>query len=161
MNRIWLVVIVVLGIAITGRNTTYASSAGDQRPIKPAEPMEYVRIYSDSTGASHFSDGELTFTLTDFAPPAPPISVSDVIQSERAAFISSPGGWVGDWHPAPQRQYWICLTGQLEVEVSDGEVRTFRPGAVVLVEDTWGKGHVSRVMGEERCYSIVVTIKEK
>ena len=33
---------------------------------------------------------------------------------------------------------------------SDGEVRSFGPGAVLLVEDTSGKGHISRVKRGER-----------
>jgi hypothetical protein len=156
-----IVISVVLGFTIAAAGTTFASVSSDPKTIEVAEPMEYVRLYADSTGASHFADERLTFTLADFAPPAPPVSVSDAIQSEGVAFISSPAGWVGDWHPAPRRQYLIFLTGQLEVEVSDGEIRTFGPGAVVLVEDTWGKGHVSRVIGEARGYAIVVPLKEK
>jgi hypothetical protein len=157
----WFVACLVLGYVVIGTHATYASDASDPKPVELARPMDYVRLYSDSTGASHFSDEELTFTLADFAPPAPPISVSAAIQSESAAFISSAAGWVGNWHPAPRRQYWICLIGQLEVEVSDGEVRTFGPGTVVLVEDTWGKGHISRVVGKERCYAVVVPLKEE
>jgi hypothetical protein len=30
------------------------------------------------------------------------------------------------------------------VEVSDGEKRVFGPGSVLLVEDTTGKGHITR-----------------
>lgn len=161
MIRVWLVTLVVIGFMTCGVNVPGAGAAGGAETIEVARPMEYARLYSDSTGASHFSEAELTFTLADFAPPAPPISVSSTIQSEGALVISSPVGWEGDWHPAPQRQYFICLTGQLQVEVSDGEVRTFGPGAVILVEDTWGKGHVSRVVGEERCYAVVVPLKEK
>ncbi len=161
MVRVWLVVSIVLGFMMIDASIAYAGGSSDPQRIEVAEPMKYARLYSDSTGASHFADEGLTFTLADFAPPAPPISVSDTVESGGVAFISSPAGWMGDWHPAPQRQYWICLAGQLEVEVSDGEVRTFEPGAVVLVEDTWGKGHVSRVVGEERCYAVVVPLKEK
>jgi hypothetical protein len=50
----------------------------------------------------------------------------------------------------PRRQFVLVLVGELEVEVSDGEVRRFAPGSLILVEDTWGKGHVSRVVGAER-----------
>ena len=161
MIRIWVVVPILVGLSASAASVTTKSMAGDPEAIEVAKPMKYVRLYSDSTGASHFGDEELKFTLADFAPPAPPISVSDAIQSEGAVVISSPAGWEGDWHPAPQRQYLICLTGQLQVEVSDGEERTFGSGEVILVEDTWGKGHVSRIVGEERCYAVVVPLKEK
>jgi hypothetical protein len=161
MMRIWFVVPILVGLIASAGSPTAVNGAGEPEAVDVAKPMEYVRLYSDSTGASHFRDEELTFTLADFAPPAPPISVSDAIKSEGAMIISSPSGWEGDWHPTPQRQYFVCLKGQLQVEVSDGEVRTFGPGAVILVEDTSGKGHVSRVVGKERCYAVVMPLKEK
>jgi hypothetical protein len=47
-------------------------------------------------------------------------------------------------HPAPRRQIVIALDGEFEIETTDGERRTFAPGAVALVEDTSGRGHVTR-----------------
>jgi len=37
------------------------------------------------------------------------------------------------------------LSGEWEVTASDGEARRFAAGSVLLVEDTRGKGHASRV----------------
>lgn len=38
------------------------------------------------------------------------------------------------------------------MEASDGETRRFGPGAIVLLEDVTGKGHVTRILaGELRC----------
>jgi hypothetical protein len=127
--------------------------------ITVSSPLSATRIYSDSIGESHFEDIELPFELKDFAPPAPPISVTDFIGVEGFVIISSPAGWFGDWHPVPRKQYMFCLTGELEVEVSDGEIRRFGPGDVILVEDTSGKGHVSRVVGEERGYMVAMPVK--
>lgn len=76
------------------------------------------------------------------------------------ALLSSPGGWEGDWHPTPRRQFIIILTGGLEVEVSDGEVRRFGPGSIALIEDTEGRGHVSRVLGKERGHSLALPIED-
>jgi hypothetical protein len=36
------------------------------------------------------------------------------------------------------------LTGEVEFETSDGDIRRLPPGSVVLAEDTTGKGHISR-----------------
>ena len=52
-----------------------------------------------------------------------------------------------DWHPAPRRQWIFILSGTLEVEVQDGEVRQFPSGSILFVEDTTGKGHKTRVVG--------------
>jgi len=119
--------------------------------INVADPLPYVRVFSDAEGESHFEDAELPFTLVDFAPPAPPVSVSEAMAANAVAVISSAAGWHGDWHPAPRRQLMIVLAGELEVRVSDGEVRRFGTGDVLLVEDTSGKGHVSTVTGNTRC----------
>lgn len=140
-----------------------ASLAQAQEPadtIQVAEPLPYVRVYADSTGASHFSDGQIELRLADYAPPAPPISISTVTPVDGVVFLSSPIGWFGDFHPAPRRQFIFFLSGELEVEVSDGERRRFGPGSVLVVEDTTGQGHVSRVVGDERAYIVAVPIIE-
>jgi len=124
---------------------------GDES-ITVAEPLTYAVVYSDSAGLSHFADREIDFELIDYAPPAPPISVSQATPAENVVYLSSPAGWTGDWHPAPHRQMIFCLSGQIEVEVSDGEIRTFGPGDLVLVDDTTGRGHITRVVGGDRVY---------
>ena len=130
--------------------------------IQVSEPLRYVRIYSDADGESHFEDEEISFQLVDFAPPAPPISVSELFHPAGETFlISSPPGWYGDWHPTPRRQLLFTLYGQLDVEVSDGEIRTFGPGTIILVEDTTGKGHVSHATGCERVYMAVVPLEDE
>ena len=55
----------------------------------------------------------------------------------------------------------FCLSGILEVEVTDGEIRRFGPGAVILVEDTTGKGHVSRIIGEERAFMVASPLVDR
>ena len=55
----------------------------------------------------------------------------------------------GDWHTAPRRQYVITLSGQAELEVSGGKKIRVGPGHIDLVEDTTGKGHITRVTGTE------------
>ncbi|MFC1799542.1 cupin domain-containing protein [Candidatus Eisenbacteria bacterium] len=127
-----------------------ADTKPEDAEIKVAEPRKFPRICEDADGNSHFSEMELTFELLDYAPPAAPISVSQVMKAENVTFISSPAGWFGDWHPAPRKQLIFVLAGELETEVSDGEKRLFRPGDFLLVEDTAGKGHRSRVTGDVR-----------
>ena len=134
------------------------SSGEISSDIEVAPPFRHVRLYADADGETHFSDLESPFQLLDFAPPAPPISVAELAATRGLAVISSPGGWSGGWHPTPRRQIIVVLAGELETEVSDGEVRTFRPGDVILVEDVSGKGHVSRVPGKNRGYALALPL---
>ena len=52
-----------------------------------------------------------------------------------------------DWHHAPTPQFAINLTGDLQVETSDGSKRKVGPGDLVYLEDTHGKGHITRLLG--------------
>ncbi len=121
--------------------------------------MKYVRIYADENGESHFEDIEIEFLPVDFAPPAPPINISSFTPANRFGFANVPPGWSGDWHPTPKRQIFFYLSGTIEAEVSDGEIRQFGPGSVTLVEDTTGKGHRSRVVGDDEVFTAIVQLE--
>lgn len=43
----------------------------------------------------------------------------------------------------------MYLTGQGEIEASDGSIRPLEPGTILLAEETTGKGHKNRVTGTE------------
>lgn len=61
-----------------------------------------------------------------------------------------------DWHPAPRRQWVIILSGELEIGLGDGTLRRFGPGDARLVEDTTGRGHTTRTLGETSCLAMAV-----
>lgn len=111
------------------------------------------RLFHDEQGESHFSDEPVRVTAANFAPPAPPIYVSDGTPAKQVVFLFLPAGYDGDFHPAPRRQYMTLISGSMESSVSDGETRKFSPGNTMLVEDTEGKGHSTRV--HEDCVMIV------
>jgi len=110
--------------------------------------MEYTRVYCDAEGGSHFEDVEIELTEIDFAPPAPPLNLSSPIPTAQCVFGTAPASWYGDWHPTPRRQFYIQISGEIEAEVSDGEVRRFGSGSIVLLEDVTGRGHVTSVIGD-------------
>jgi hypothetical protein len=112
--------------------------------------MKYTRIYADEEGETHFQDVEIHLEPIEYAPPAPPLNLSSFSPAIQYGFADAPPGWFGDWHPTPRRQIFFYLSGEVEVQVSDGEVRRFSAGSILLVEDTTGKGHVSRVVSSER-----------
>jgi hypothetical protein len=110
--------------------------------------MNYTIVYGDSSGESHFRDDELDFQQVNFAPPAPPVDLTEFIPASKLVFFRIPVGWFGDWHPAPKRQFFCCLTGQIEITTTDGEKRGFKAGDVFLLEDTSGRGHRTQVVGD-------------
>jgi len=120
--------------------------------------MKYVRCYADEAGESHFEDVDVDLAPVNFAPPAPPLALSKFISTTQLCFLSGPPGWYGDWHPSPRRQFLIYLSGESELQVSDGEKRRVARGSVVLLEDTRGKGHVSRVVSEGPALHAVVQL---
>lgn len=122
--------------------------------------MKYVRLYADEEGESHWEDLEVGLVATAYAPPAPPINVSSPVETKQLIFLSVPSGWLGDWHPSPTRQFMLFTEGELEVQTSEGDVRRFLAGDVVLGEDTHGKGHLSRVLGEGRLSAVVVQLPD-
>jgi hypothetical protein len=110
--------------------------------------ITYTRIFSDAHGESHFEEVEIDLTLTDYAPPAPPLGLSSFTPATQFGFMNAPAGWSSDWHRATARTIFFVLSGEWEVTASDGEARRFSTGSALLVSDTTGKGHSSRVVGE-------------
>ncbi len=118
--------------------------------------MKYIRIYASSDGESHLEEKEMEFSLAEFAPPAPPLYATEYLKVKNLAYIRCPPGWFGDWHPAPERQAMLMLSGKYQVTVSDGETRVLNPGSISVLEDTEGKGHQTRIIGDEEGIVAVV-----
>ena len=114
-----------------------------------APNMKYTEFHSDADGESHFRDVELEVALADIAPPADPMNASEFRPAKEVGFITLPPGWGGGWHTAPSEGHIFVLSGEMEVEVSDGEIRRFPQGAVWLHKDLTGKGHDTRVVSKE------------
>ena len=73
--------------------------------------------------------------LAPFAPPAPPIAVSDSVPAAAVLFFGGPENWFGDFHPSPQRQFCILCDAQLELQTTAGGARRFSPGDLLLLDD--------------------------
>jgi quercetin dioxygenase-like cupin family protein len=123
--------------------------------------MKYLRVYSDESGESHFDEVDVPMQEVNYAPPAPPVQLSAFMPAAQVGFMAGQPGWVGDWHPVPQRQMVVLISGELELDVSDGETRRMHPGDVALSEDTSGKGHRSRAVGHETTVLVVVALPPK
>ena len=122
---------------------------------------KYVRLYADESGESHFEDLEVELEPVDFAPPAAPLNIAQFLPAAQSLWVAAPAGWAGETpHPAPQRQIFCTLQGEYEIAASDGVRRRFPIGSVLLLEDTWGKGHATRITSDDGCLVFAVVLSD-
>ena len=120
--------------------------------------VRFVRLHTDLAGESHMAPEELSIKPSAFAPTAPRLGVSRMEPAAGWRFLHLPQGWIGEWHPTPERMWIFCLTGNMEFEASDGDVLQVEPGSAMLLEDTTGKGHRSRVTGHRDALLVAVQL---
>jgi hypothetical protein len=107
--------------------------------------MKCLRIYATLDGESRFDEVELATTKMSVHPDAVPFDVSASYPASRVRLTHIPAGMREvAWHTVPEPNLCVRLDGSVEYETSDGEVRRVPAGSFVLVEDTHGKGHLSR-----------------
>ena len=115
--------------------------------------IKITKVYSDNLGESHFKDIEMPLTNEGEIG-----FLSDKIPVKEIIFRTVKPNYDYDFHTAPQSQYIILLDGEIEIETSLGEKRTFKGGDVLLMEDTQGKGHKTRNLQPIERRSIFITI---
>lgn len=115
--------------------------------------MHITRIYSGGDGVSHFDD--LDYPLADKGEIG---RLSELIPATGMILRETGEDYDYDWHNAPRRQFVLLLQGGVEIEVGDGEVRSFQSGEILLVEDTSGRGHRSRCIQHQARVSVFVTL---
>lgn len=91
---------------------------------------------------------------------AAPIDFSAPLPASQVAFMRAPAGWTSDLHVSSARNMFVVLSGEWEVTASDGESRRFAAGSALLVEDTTGKGHSSRVLSDMESIAAVVELPD-
>jgi hypothetical protein len=152
-KRVVTVVIVGFGL-VAGRGAAAQGVATGPRPII------VTRIFTGPDGLSHAEDIELKLG---------PRGVADMLKATGAEFsrrAPTPGADPHnraaspadsrEWHTGPARQFVITLSGNSEVEVSGGVHVAAGPGHINLIEDTTGKGHITRNFGPDD--RVVITI---
>jgi hypothetical protein len=156
-----LVLVVLVGCFIV------AWRAGTDEDVARAQgrrPLVITRIYTGPDGLAHAEDIELKLNAR---------GVSEMLKATGAEFsvrAPTPGAKPGStaaspandpgWHTGPARQFVITLAGSSEVEVSGGVHVQTRPGHINLIEDTTGKGHITRNFGPEDRIVLTVPLAE-
>lgn len=113
--------------------------------------MKFPRIYADEQGETHIGDLEAPEHEAPVGPPPNP--VGRMTESEAVStfvVFSAPAGTEVPSHKAPQPYICIVLTGEGEVETSDGKTLRLGSGELIYCDDTTGKGHVTRSITDIR-----------
>ncbi len=141
-----------------GRLSSVLGSSGKEGRMQHAK---YIRLYTDGSGESHFEDLEIALVSVDFAPPAAPLNIAQFLPTAQSLWVGAPVEWGGEKpHPSPHRQIFCILQGEFEVTASDGTVRRFPAGSVLLLEDTRGKGHSTRVISKDDALIFCVVLAD-
>ena len=149
----------VLSVLAACALVTNPAAAGAQED--QVTTFSYTRIYADSTGRSHFSDERMELGLVTPGRGVPPTPASAPIPARGMRLFCPPAGGAADWHPVPGRVFNLLISGELEIEVSSGETRRFGAGSLILGEDTTGRGHRTRVVGEEKACFVMVRLPDE
>jgi hypothetical protein len=113
---------------------------------------QYTRLFTDANGASRFADLDIELSPGFAVPPAEPLYSARFFAPEGTFWIGAPTNWKGDAaHPAPRRAIFVTARGEYQVTTSDGAMRRFPAGSVLLLEDTEGEGHSTRITSKEDC----------
>jgi hypothetical protein len=119
------------------------------------KPVSMTRLYTGPDGQTHAEEMQAKFTAGNAN------EVFKLMAITGAELHRAAPGTVIDWHTAPRRQYVITLSGQAEIEVAGGKKITVSPGHIDLVEDTTGKGHITRVTGNEERVTLQLPLSEQ
>lgn len=118
------------------------------------------RLWADASGGSRFDTVTVAVTLQNFAPPAMPFGVSPLLPATECGFLHLPVGWIGEMHPSPIRMWIFVLQGEMHFEASNGDSQKIVAGSAVLLEDTAGLGHFSKVLGDSPAILAAVRLPE-
>ena len=123
-----------------------------------------TRIFTGQDGLAHAEDVELDLNAR---------GATDMLKATGAEFSVRPPTAGADprstaatdpaapqWHTGPARQFVITLSGHSEVEVSGGVHVVAGPGHINLIEDTTGKGHITRNFGPDDRIALTIPLAD-
>jgi hypothetical protein len=140
-------------------HTTTNTTTNNEVVRVASEGVTYLRYFTGSDGESHFGEVSVGFAPVEM-PAGPPVNFSPFTPVKHLLFLHLPAGYSHDWLPVSARILWCHISGEMEVTVSDGESRRIPSGSVVLAEDTTGKGHRARVIGDRDVLLVGVELSE-
>ncbi|KWS28156.1 hypothetical protein ABNM12_03565 [Pseudomonas syringae] len=112
-----------------------AAYAAKKPPLVVTEGIKAYRLCTGPDNLSHVIEGSIDQkAMTDVS---------------ALHFKETPAHSTFDWHPAPEEQYVITLSGTLEFSTTGGENFILHPGEVLLAQDTTGPGHRWKLIDDQ------------
>jgi hypothetical protein len=115
------------------------------------KPIMMTRIYTGSDGLSHAEEVEMKLNG----------NATEMIKATGIEFSRRAPNNSNEWHVGPRRQFVITLSGRGEIEVAGGQKVPVGPGHINLIEDTTGKGHITRNLGTEDRIAITIPLVDQ
>jgi quercetin dioxygenase-like cupin family protein len=115
------------------------------------KPIMMTRIYTGPDGLSHAEEVEMKLNG----------NATEMIKATGVEFSRRPQGGSNEWHVGPRRQFVITLSGRGEIEVAGGKKIAVGPGQINLIEDTTGKGHITRNLSSEDRIAITIPLVDQ
>lgn len=114
-----------------------------------------TRLVTGDDNQSHFIDELLSYEKIY---PQWDLNVSESFPIKEGELViwQTPNKFELTWVNAPRKQFFIYLSGIVEIEVGNGEKRQFKKGDILLVEDCAGQGHHTRII--EQMTAVVVAV---
>jgi hypothetical protein len=113
--------------------------------------MRVIRIHTGADGGSLLQDLDVELRTDALG------RISSMMPATNVFLRELKRDLVVDYHRGPRRQLIFLVSGALEIESSDGVRRLLGSGDGVLVEDTTGQGHITRVIqGPVTCVYVPV-----
>lgn len=148
IGRLLVLLVLVGGLASLERRSPAPKVVAAQTP----QPIMVTRVYTAANGLAYAEEIEMETTAA---------GRYEMLSVTGAQFSSRPPNAEGDWHTGPRRQYVITLKGRAELELSGGQKVQIGPGQINLIEDTTGKGHITRNLGPGNREVITVVLADQ
>jgi hypothetical protein len=143
----WIPTLAVLGGAKWATGTVAGAAA--------ATPVKVTRIYPGPDGKTKVEEFEIPLKAQGRG-----TELSLTVPVKSLQFRRTNQDYALDWHPAPNRQFVVTLSGESEIELEGGRKLRLGPGHILLAEDTTGQGHISRAIGTGDRISLFIPLAD-
>src|SRR5262245_11264334 len=118
-------------------------------------PVKDTQLYTGTDGTTKIEEYEIPLKAQSRGP-----ELSQTVAVKSLQFRRTNKDYSLDWHPAPNRQYVVTLSGESEIELEGGRKLRLGPGHILLAEDTTGQGHISRAIGTGDRISLFIPLAD-